>query len=147
MTPESRETLKLQLMRHEGTGPVRRGRVFPYQDTVGKLSLGYGRNLSDRGISFDEAMFLLESDINDTLRDCLTFPWFDRLNPTRQRVVANLVFNMGLPTVRKFTRTLAAISRGDYEAAADYLLQSKYAKQVKGRAIELARQMRTGKDT
>ena len=45
-----RELLMSMLKRHEGF------RAFPYLDTVGKLTIGYGRNLSDVGISIEEAV-------------------------------------------------------------------------------------------
>lgn len=140
MTTAEIERLKLQLMRHEGI------RLHPYQDTVGKWTIGVGRNLSDVGISHDEAQFLLENDIEEVLADCARFPWFSGLDAVRQRVVADLRFNLGPSKLRKFTNTLAAIGRGDYEAASRGMLKSLWAKQVKGRAVRLAEMMRTGRD-
>lgn len=49
--------LKDMLIRHEGL------KLKPYRDTVGKLTIGAGRNLNDLGISEREAMFLLDNDI------------------------------------------------------------------------------------
>lgn len=51
------ERLKQDLVRDEGK------RLKPYKDTVGKLTIGVGRNLDDVGISESEAMALLDSDI------------------------------------------------------------------------------------
>jgi lysozyme len=53
-------------------------------------------------------------------------------------------FNMGLPTLSKFTRTLQAIKNGRYSDAADEMLDSKWARQVGKRAERLSKQMRTG---
>ncbi|MGU3777520.1 hypothetical protein [Burkholderia metallica] len=66
-----------------------------------------------------------------------------QLDPVRQRVVINMAFNMqgGLLT---FTNTLAAMKRGDYAAAADGMLASKWAAQVGARATRLATMMRSG---
>lgn len=140
VTTDDREKLKLQLMRHEGI------RLKPYLDTVGKWTIGVGRNLSDVGISHDEAQFLLENDIDACVRDCATFPWFADLDPVRQRVIVDMRFNLGPSKLRGFTNTLAAVGRGDYAQATRGMLASKWAKQVKGRAVRLAEMMRTGKE-
>lgn len=145
MTTEDREKLKVQLMRHEGI-VLKHGRAVPYTDTVGKITIGYGRNLSDRGVSLDEAAFLLENDLADTLTDCDRFPWFANLDGVRQRVVADLCFNLGLARLRTFTATLGAIERGEFAFAAAALLKSKYASQVGQRAVRLARMLETGRE-
>lgn len=139
MTTETREALKLQLMRDEGIA------LTPYVDTVGKITIGIGRNLTDKGISAAEADFLFDRDLNETLEACARFPWFDGLDPVRQCVIANMCFNLGPTRLRTFTNTLAMIRRGDYEDAATQMLKSKWAHQVKGRAIRLSEMMRTGR--
>lgn len=136
---EDRAKLREQLMRHEGL------RLRMYRDTVGKLTIGYGRNLEDRGISEHEAAYLLSGDIQDaTLGLIGQYPWFLDLDPVRQAVLINMAFNMGLTTLAGFSRTLAAVARADYADAADRMLQSKWATQVGARAVELAEQMRSG---
>jgi lysozyme len=140
VSSDERERLKLQLMRHEGV------ELKPYTDTVGKVTIGIGRNLTDKGITHDEAMFLLESDVDECVADCQTFPWFAGLSPVRQRVILDMRFNLGPSRLRGFHNTLAAVGRGDYEKAAKGMLASKWASQVKGRAVRLAEMMRTGRD-
>jgi lysozyme len=136
---DAHTALRDQLTRHEGV------RLKPYPDSVGKLTIGIGRNLDDRGISLYEAQQLLSHDIDDAERDLVTrFPWVGGLDPVRRSVLINMTFNMGITRLAKFVRTLALIERGDYGAAATAMLQSKWAGQVKGRAVELAAQMRTG---
>ena len=51
------ETLEEQLIRHEGY------RQFPYLCSAGKSTVAIGRNLDDRGISEEEAKYLLHNDI------------------------------------------------------------------------------------
>lgn len=140
MTTEDREKLKLQLMRHEGV------RLTVYQDALGIETIGVGRNLRDKGLSTDEALFLLENDIDECVGDCLRFPWFADLDPVRQRVVVDMRFNLGPSRLRGFKNTLAAIGRRDFEAAANGMLKSLWARQVKSRAVRLAQMMRTGRD-
>lgn len=125
-----------QIKRHEGL------RLKPYRDTVGKLTIGYGRNLDDVGITKAEAERMLLMDISRTEDELLQFDWYSDLEPHRQDVLVNMCFNMGLPTLLKFKNMIAALESGDYDKAADEMLDSKWARQVGGRAEELAEQMR-----
>lgn len=140
MTSADRDALRLQLQTHEGV------RLFPYTDTVGKLTIGIGRNLTDRGISDAEARYLLDNDIAIALNALAVFPWFPALDSVRQRAFVDLCFNLGLPRLRGFVQMLAAAARGDWDTCAAELLDSTYATQVKGRAITIASMLRTGKD-
>lgn len=144
MTAEDRDTLKLRLMRHEGE-VKKRDRHMPYTDTVGKVTIGYGRNLSDRGLSDDESAFLLENDLDDSIKECQdTFPWFGQMNGPRQTVLAEMCFNLGLSKLLGFRTTLSLMMRGEYERAAGNMLKSLWSRQVGQRAQTLAEIMRTG---
>lgn len=134
-----RTALKDQLIAHEGL------RLKPYADTVGKTTIGVGRNLDDRGISMHEAMILLDNDI-ETVEDDLDqrMPWWRGLTEARQRVLADMCFNLGIARLEGFRNTLSAIKAGDYAAAAESMLASKWATQVGRRAHRLAKMMREG---
>jgi lysozyme len=135
----TREQLRAALRRDEGI------RLKPYRDTVGKLTIGIGRNLDDVGISHREADYLLDNDIDAAEQDCRrAFPWFGELNSVRQGVLINMAFNLGIVRLKQFVRTLAAVQRGDYATAAKGMLASKWATQVKGRAARLAAEMERG---
>lgn len=143
MTTDARARLRSQLMVDEGL------RLKPYLDTVGKLTIGYGRNLDDRGISVVEAQYLLDNDINRTIHDLVgAFPWFVELDPVRQATLVNMTFNMGLGSdtrgLRSFKNTLRAIEEGRYTDASDGMRRSKWARQVGLRAERLARMMESG---
>ena len=127
------------LLKHEGV------RYRPYQDTVGKWTIGCGRNLDDVGISHDEMLYLLHNDIKRVENDCLhAFPWYADLDPTRQMVVASLVFNLGLAGFQKFRKCLAAIEQEDWTEAAAQMRDSKWYRQVRYRGEELAQMMEAG---
>lgn len=134
-----RERLRAQLVRHEGE------RLRAYVDTVGKLTIGCGRNLEDPGISHDEAQYLLSNDIDVRVRALFTrYPtWFPQLDAVRQSVLVNMAF-MGIAKLAGFRKMLAALERGDYDTAAEEMLDSLWARQVGARARELSTQMRTG---
>jgi|TARA_Y100000361_G_C11128308_1_gene327354 lysozyme len=128
-----------QLRLHEGVEHK------PYTDTVGKLTIGVGRNLDDRGLSDDEIDYILANDIK-IVEDELDVWWKDwrTMDETRQRVVADMLFNMGRPTLAKFKNFLSALQEQDYERASVEMMDSNWARQVKGRADTLARMMRDG---
>ncbi|MGP9834226.1 glycoside hydrolase family protein [Marinobacter sp. NSM] len=134
----NRELLRSQLERHEGL------RLKPYRDTVGKLTIGHGRNLEDVGISREEADFMLDNDIDQVEQYLNTVDEYNELDEVRQTVLANMAFNLGFYGLMAFRKTWAAISRKDYPEAARQMLDSRWARQVGNRAQELAEIMRTG---
>ena len=135
-----RAALVGELVRDEGV------RLRVYRDSVGKLTIGVGRNLDANGITRDEAMTLLHHDIDTAVNDCRrSFPWWVALDDVRQRVLLNMCFNMGLPTLLTFRVTLNAVADGDYGKAAEQMLLSNWARQVGERAKRLSQMMRTGR--
>lgn len=131
------ESFKDMLMRHEGYSHKL------YKDTVGKYTIGYGRNIEAKGVSADEANLMFENDISDARNDCLhAFPWFSEMDEARQWVLVNMCFNIGLTRLKGFYKFLAAVERGDYDQAAIEMLDSLWSKQTKNRATELASLMR-----
>ncbi len=130
-----------QLKLHEGF------RNKPYLDSVGKLTIGVGRNLTDRGLKDKEVEYLLMNDIMDVIDDLnKNIVWWRSMNDVRQRVIMDMCFNMGIGGLLKFTNTLRYMEEGNYEQAAENMLQSKWATQVGQRARRLAEMMRTGVD-
>ena len=130
-----------QLKRDEGL------RLYPYTDTVGKLTIGYGRNLTDVGITQDEADLMLQHNVADTqaaLARALPVSIIQSIDPVRMDALTNMAFNMGVNALMKFNLTMLALMQKDYERAADAMLDSQWARQVGARAQRLAQQMRTG---
>ena len=134
----NRNILIDQLKRDEGL------KLRPYLCTAGKLTIGHGRNLEDNGISREEAEQMLQNDIDDVVAELGAIRQFNYLDPIRQTVLANMAYNLGVPTLKKFRNMLANISLGDYNEAAKEMLDSKWARQVGDRAIRLAEIMKTG---
>ena len=133
------DSLVEQLKRHEGF------RSKPYIDSVGKATIGYGRNLDDVGLSRKEAVDLLYNDISLARNAVLTnISVARRLNSARLDALTNMAFNLGITRLLKFRKFLAALDLGDFVEAEVQMLDSLWAKQVGSRAIELGRQMRTG---
>ena len=134
--------LQALLIRHEGM------RLKPYTDSVGKLTIGVGRNLDDKAISEEEAIMLLNRDIADAIHDVRRVcSVYDQLSPSRQMVLVSMAFNMGYTRLNGFVHFLNALHQADYDQAADEMLNSKWAGQVGMRANELADMMRSSTST
>ncbi len=141
------ELLKKELIRDEG---VRRD---AYRDTEGYLTVGIGFNLSankmPEGITLplsdEEIDILYKISVKDVIRGIETyFPWWGSLDDVRKRVLANMVFNMGIWGVKGFKNTLLFMQSGDYKQAASNMRKSKWYKQVGRRAERLCIAMETG---
>ena len=129
-----------QIKKHEGL------RLKVYKDSLGIPTIGYGRNLKDRGISTQEAEVLLLHDLKDHIQGLLAkAPWIKTLSTPRKWVLYNMAFNLGIQGLLSFKKTLSLIKEGQYKKASRNMLKSKWAKQVHNRANHLAEQMQTGK--
>ncbi len=133
------ETLRERITRHEGK------KLKPYTDTVGKLTIGIGRNLDDVGISDEEAYFLLDNDILKASKQLFAnIPLAVNLDKTRQEVLIELVFWVGIGGLIKFKNMLFCLQKSDWRGAAEGLLDSALHRQVPDRTEELAKMLLTG---
>lgn len=120
-------------------------RLKPYRDSVGKLTIGVGRNLDDVGISQDEADTLLQHDVvnvSQAIRENL--PWTSALDDVRRAVLVNMAFNMGIHGLLGFKNFLDAVKAGKWAEAANEMFNSRWASQVGARSHRLAQQIETG---
>lgn len=156
----SREAFVECLVEHEGY------RQFVYQDTLGIDTVGIGRNLEDRGITKEEldhldipsikavyehgleyadAVYLACNDIEIVEAELLRHHrCVDELSATRQMVLMDMAFNMGVPRLLKFKKMWAAIHEGDFDEASVQMLDSRWAVQVGTRSEKAAFRMRVG---
>jgi len=121
-------TIEKYIIKHEGM------KTKPYTDTVGKLTIGVGRNLDDNGIDADEAMYLLRNDIQNTQNDLKSiFSDFDELPENVKLALTDMMFNLGKPRFLKFKKMIQAIRNKEFKEAARQAKDSKWCKQVKSR--------------
>lgn len=114
-------------------------RPKPYRDIVGKLTIGYGRNLDDVGISQIEAEVMLDNDIQKSIADLQThLSWFDTLSDNRQKALVEMAFQMGITGLLGFVNMLTDMQNGDFKSATQEALSSKWAMQVPKRAARIA---------
>lgn len=127
------------IKQHEGL------RLKAYSCPAGKITVGYGRNLEDKGLSEVEADYLLINDISEIEASLSSrLYWFMKLGAVRRAVLIDMAYNLGINGLLSFKRTLAHIEKGDYEAAAIEMLDSRWADQVGQRADRLSEMMLTG---
>ncbi len=141
-------------------------RLQVYKDTLGIDTIGIGRNLEDRGITKEEldwmdipnidvvyemgiteadAVYLATNDVQIVEEELVrAHPCVDRLDSVRQLIVIDMAFNLGVPRLCKFKKMWAAIHEEQYDVAAKEMLDSRWARQVKGRATKLANAMHNG---
>ena len=127
------------LIKHEAI------RLKPYRCPAGKLTIGIGRNLEDKGISRAEAIFLCENDILDAIEDLndIFGPLSsNELTEARQLVLVDMRFNLGPGGFRTFKKMIAAVKVGDWEEAAAQMKDSAYFKQVGSRGLRLYNMMK-----
>ena len=124
MTPEG----KAILLREEGE------KLYAYPDTEGYLTIGCGHLIDERrggGITQQVSRMLFDDDIARATAQCRShFDWFDHLDPVRQDVIVNLVFNMGLAGFSTFRRMINDIIAKDWHDAAWQLANSHWGRQV-----------------
>lgn len=130
------DTLEDMIERHEGC------RLSPYIDSVGVQTIGIGHNLH-KPLTRQAVEQIFRDDVADATNECMhAFSWFADLTEQRQWAVIDMCFNMGLPRLLGFKKFISAMSLGDYDTAADEMLDSLWSKQVKHRALELAAMIR-----
>ena len=124
-------TIKDYLTKHEGL------KLKPYRCTAGRLTIGVGRNLDDKGITEEEAVYLLGNDIEECKQDLATiFSDWENLSYNRKLVLIDMRFQLGQTGFRGFKRLISAIKMGDNKKAIQSIKESLYYKQVTSRAEE-----------
>ena len=132
------QELKKWLIEHEGMS------LKPYKCPNGKITIGVGRNLESNGLSLDECNYLLENDIARCRRELDVYWWFIILNENRKNALLNMCFNLGLTKLLTFKKMIVALEQKNYDRAAIEALDSRWAKQVKGRAVYIAEVIKEG---
>lgn len=135
------KNLREMIKRHEGV------ETHAYKCSQNKTTIGVGRNIDpDGGIGLSEAEidYLLNNDINRCIGELSGFVWFPDLNQERQNAIIDMVFNLGITRFKGFKNAIAAMSKSDFDTAADEFYDSRWAKQVGNRAIEICEMIRKG---
>ena len=130
------DKVKEMLIRHEGV------MCTLYKCSESRWTIGSGRNLEDRGITEEEAMYLLDNDIKRVMNQLDEYWTVWRGFPEKgQMVCLDMCFQMGIKGFMGFRRTRALMEMGMWLEASEELLDSKYAIQTPNRANYNSRQL------
>ena len=124
--------IEKQLELHEGKSKK------PYVDTVGKITIGIGRNLTDVGLSEDEIQYLFQNDLKRVIRGLDHWlPWWREKPENVRNVLMDMCFNLGIEGLLNFKKFLSAVRVDNYNDAAREMQDSKWYNQVGNRAKTL----------
>ena len=115
--------------------------------SAGYETIGVGRNISESGlgISDDEIDYMLNNDINRCREELSKeYFWFNTLDMVRKEALIDLSFNIGQTRLRGFVKALAYMAENNFEKAGDEFYDSRWAKQVGDRALELCQMIKSG---
>lgn len=123
-------------------------RLKVYKCPAGKLTIGYGRNLEDVGISKTEADYLFKADFNRSIQDVMALCNkyginYKDLSEARFFVLTDMAFNLGYERLAKFKKFFSALKKGLYDEAAKEMKDSLWYKQTGDRAKTLVKVMKT----
>jgi len=133
------DKLKDDLIRDEGL------KNTAYTDSEGVITIGIGRNIGTRPLSKTEIDYLFENDTGWVRVELdNNAKWWRDLPEAPARALVNMCFNLGWPRLSKFKNMLASLKSGDFNAAANHALDSRWATQVGARATRVSDLMREG---
>jgi lysozyme len=124
-----------------------------YLDHLGLPTFGIGHLVIDSDpehgqpvgtpVSEDRCNEAFDNDVQTVISDCnILYPDFDELPEEVQRIIANMMFNMGRPRLSKFKGMKRGVDARDWNAAADEMVDSNWYRQVTKRADRLVARMR-----
>jgi len=112
---------------------------FMYLDSEGHWTIGYGYNLSANGIPREVAALLRDIKVEEAYFDlCKNFPGFLQLSEQRQIILIEMVYQMGITGVLKFTKFIKACVSRNYIEARKEMLDSDWGRKYTARANVLA---------
>ena len=125
-----------------------------YKDHLGFPTFGIGHLVTahdkEHGWSVDTAVDesrvieAFESDIKTVIGDCgLLYDDFEDLPEQAQRIIANMMFNMGYTRLSKFKGMKRGVDARDWASAANEMIDSEWYNQVTNRADRLVARMRS----
>lgn len=129
----------------------------PYIDTEGYPTVAIGIKIGPKGAPLSHYTFTVPRKVGDVWtqvfidniqNQCLNNPAIyaalQKCNPARADVLYSMAYQMGVAGLAGFKNTLAMISNGKFDDAANGMLNSKWAKQTPNRARRHSDVMRTG---
>ena len=121
------------ILKEEGFEPK------PYQDHLGNWTFGHGLTW----ISEEESKTIARGRYSTNIHALVLHIEFLNTRPFEVlEILGHMSYQLGVSGVLGFKKMIAAIKDEDYAAAADEMIDSKWAKQTPERANRLAERMR-----
>ncbi len=110
-----------------------------YDDSLGIPTIGYGFAIKDLVLDEDIAEEILIRKLEKLKRNANSrFQWLEDMPIEVQEVVLNMCYQLGVTGVSKFRKAISALQEGEWQEAADEMLDSLWARQTPNRAEELS---------
>jgi lysozyme len=116
----------------------------PKPNLLGKVTIGFGRDINSNGISQEESEWLFDNDFERCEKEIESFSWYDDQPQNVQDALMNMCFSLGIRGLLSFVKMIDALNKKDYTKAAIEVLDSQWAKQVGQRAQDVAVMIRQG---
>ena len=128
-----------QIKEHEGLV------LKPYKCTANKLTIGYGHNLEDNGLSKTACEFILFEDIEEAKKNLyavFTKKFFENLSNNQKIALIDMMFNLGLSRFLTFKKFILAVKNKDFIKASAEIINSRAYQQNKHRYKKLSEQIK-----
>ena len=110
-----------------------------YDDSLGIPTIGYGFVIKDLTLDEDIAEEILVRKLEKLKRNAIArFKWLEDMPVEVQEVILNMCYQLGVTGTSKFRKAISALQEGDWEEAANEMLDSLWARQTPNRAKELS---------
>lgn len=110
-----------------------------YDDSLGIPTIGYGFAIKDLILDEDIAEDILMRKLEKLKRNAnARFQWLEDMPQEVQEVILNMCYQLGVTGVSKFRKAISALQEGDWDEAANEMLDSLWARQTPNRATELS---------
>ena len=129
-----------QIKEHEGL------KLFPYKCPAGKLTIGYGHNLQDNGLTKTACEFILYDDIDEAkrnLRSIFGGEFFENLPKNKKIALIDMMFNLGMVKFLTFKRFIFAVETQNWDNASYEIIHSRAYEQNKKRYKKLSEQIKS----
>jgi GH24 family phage-related lysozyme (muramidase) len=137
------EEVKQRIKEHEGF------RDTVYSDSLGFATVGYGHLVLPtddfiKGVEYpkEDLEKLFELDFNEALQSANDLLEEIEVPETIKGVICEMCFQLGKPRVMKFKKMWEGLEAGDYNKAADEMIDSAWHKQTTSRCESLAELVR-----
>lgn len=132
-------------------------REAPYLDTQGFPTVAGGIRIGPKGASLSNYIFQVPRRVGDVWKQCIVEKKVQEMqqrelirqallkcNDARSDVLISMAYQMGVDGLALFRGMLTSVTQGDFDAAANAMLDSLWARQTAGRARRHAEAMRSG---